>query len=111
MIDEEPDAAALYAQKEIERPIKAVLDDDLERYRTAWIELQHDRFIGDMGGTGGIYYTAISRYGRDHFIGPDEFDVFHALIRAQDAEYLAWLGEKRKEQADDEELKRRTGAG
>lgn len=47
-----------------------------------------------MGGGGGIYYTAISQYCRDHEISGAEFEVFLRLIREIDDEYLKYMAEQ-----------------
>lgn len=48
-----------------------------------------------MGGETPISYMAISRYARDNGITGNEFRVFHRLMTAVDAEWMAYRDEKK----------------
>lgn len=74
------------------------IEPGLSTYWEAWQHLREDRSHGAMGGCSGIYYTAISRYAADHGISGDDLEVFLALVRAMDHEYLDWLASQKPEQ-------------
>lgn len=98
MIDEEPDAAALFIGKEeeIERPNDAQWPRWASHIYAAWIDLRDDRHYGDMGGLGGIYFTAIDRYAQRFNICGTAFDNFLMFIRVLDEEYIRHVSEKQK---------------
>lgn len=60
----------------------------------AFSALRGDRFLGAMGGTGTIYYQAISRFAEDHGIRNKEYAIFHRLITEMDDEYVAYCAER-----------------
>lgn len=70
------------------------INPGLDIYWTAWHSLKDDRHFGAMGGCSGIFYSAMSQYGRDHNIEGSEFQMFLILVRALDAEYLLWMSEQ-----------------
>jgi hypothetical protein len=70
-----------------------------ELYFTAFDALRCDRFYGSMGGEGPIYYTAISRYARDHRITGVDFWLFNIFMNAVDGEYLEIRAEEIEKQA------------
>lgn len=71
--------------------------DGLGWYLEAFWDLTSDRQLGAMGGAGSIPFTAIDRYAARHDIDePAAFDRLRVIMRALDAEYLKWLGEKQK---------------
>lgn len=102
LIEEEADAAALLSERaeELERPQDAQWPPWSGYIRTAWDALRDDRFMGDMGGMGGIYSTAIDGYAQRHGIEGEDFDNFVTFIRALDTEFLRHISEKRKAQAE-----------
>lgn len=63
-------------------------------YFRAFDALQYDRFFGPMGGSGPIYYTALSRYARDHGIDGEDRHHFHIFMNAIDGEWLTLQREK-----------------
>lgn len=70
----------------------------VEFYWIGWHDLKDDRQLGALGGCAGIYYSAISRYARDRGMDGAELELFTRLIRAMDAEYIAWVAEQQKKQ-------------
>lgn len=65
-------------------------------YFRAFDALRYDRHYGAMGGEGPIYYTALSRYARDHGIDGDDLKLFLVFMNAIDAEHLAMAAEDDK---------------
>lgn len=54
-----------------------------------------------MGGETAMSYMAISQYARDHgILGPD-FNTFHILLTAIDAEWLKHVAEEQKRKEAD----------
>lgn len=99
MIEEQPEMRAVFVEKGVlpaEDTEPEEVRPGLDTYWVAWHMLRDDRHFGAMGGCSGIYYSAISRYASDHGIRDDEFHVFVVLIRAMDAEFLAWSSEQSK---------------
>lgn len=47
-----------------------------------------------MGGEGPIYYTALSRYARDHDIDGVDLWIFNIFMNAVDGEWLAIRAEE-----------------
>lgn len=64
-----------------------------------------------MGGTGRIYYSSISRYASDLGMTGQAFQTFVTLIRAMDDEYLAFVEERQKEQAEKTRNAKNKGGG
>lgn len=76
---------------------KPEINAGLSWYLGAFWDLTSDRHIGAMGGTGSIPFTSLDRYASRYEIdGVDAFDRFRVILKALDAEYLKWLGEKQK---------------
>lgn len=98
LIDEEPDAAALFAgrEKDIERPDDAQWPVWSGYVQHAWQELRDDRFYGAMGGMGRIYFAAINDYALRYEIVGSAFEDFKTFLRALDDEYIAHVSEKQK---------------
>mgnify|MGYP001366420030 CR=1 FL=1 len=65
-------------------------------YWRAWEALRFDRQYGAMGGQTPISYLAISQYARDHGIIGSDFQTFHVLLTALDAEWLEYVAEQEK---------------
>jgi hypothetical protein len=68
-------------------------------YWRAFEALRFDRQYGALGGETPISYIAISRYAEDHGIGPDDIHLFHTLIAAVDAEWLAYVAAEQERKA------------
>ena len=64
-----------------------------------WRSLQYDRSFS-YGGTGGIWYSSMSRYARDIGLNGDEFADFITFVTALDSEYLSWASEQSKKGGD-----------
>lgn len=96
MIEEEPDAAAIFAgrEDEIERPEEAQWPPWSVHIQVAFNELRDDRFYGSMGGLGRIYFTAIERYAQRFGIEGSAFDDFVTYVRAIDDEYVLVTNER-----------------
>lgn len=99
-MEEEADAAAMFADRQLERPPEAEWPEWSGYIRTAFQALSNDRFRGAMGGMAGIYYTAVSTYARDHGIDGADLDRFRLFLAALDDEYLAVEAERAKAEAD-----------
>jgi hypothetical protein len=80
-------------------PPEAELPPGVEFYLAAFHELSHDRASG-MGGPGGIPFTAIDAYARRRGIDGEDFDVLLKLLRACDAEFLAYVSELSKQKTE-----------
>lgn len=68
--------------------------------REAWDDLRDDRHVGDMGGMGRIYFTAIDRYAQRADLTGNDFDFFKACIRALDEEFIRYVNERQKAEAE-----------
>lgn len=89
--EENPEEAEFIEVKE--RPEEADPEPWHELYWRAWYALRNDRQFGL--GQSEISYVALSRYADDNGIHGRDFQLFHILLRAMDAEYLEEL-ERRK---------------
>lgn len=94
--------AAEFPDEEWLQPDEGERPEDIEfqpwhgLYFRAFDALQYDRFYGSHGGQTAIYYTALSRYARDHGIEGDDFRDFLTFMNAIDAEHLALAAEELK---------------
>jgi hypothetical protein len=106
LIEEEPDAAAALglSAEALVRPPEAEWPAWSGSARRAWETLRNDRHFGAMGGMGGIFYTALSRYAEDHGIAGDAFMTLHTFVTALDAEYLAFEAERAAADAKKREI-------
>ena len=64
-------------------------------WRAFW-DLSGDRHQG-MGRSGAIPFAAVDRWAERYEVGRNDFEYFHTLLKAMDAEYLAWTPPKTPE--------------
>jgi hypothetical protein len=93
---EDPAFAAHLEETRGSRDKRPDLESYLQFYIDAWKTLSDDRHIDGMGGFGSIQYMTIRAYAADNGINGDDFQVFHAFIKALDAEYLSWVSQQRE---------------
>jgi hypothetical protein len=97
MADEDPELEAHFYKVGILKEEDETAEDippEFQEFWIAWHMLRDDRPLGAMGGCGGIYYTAISRYAEDHEITGSDFTAFLLIVRGMDAEYQSWVAER-----------------
>lgn len=91
--NEDPEVAAFMAAQG-KKPQPPEIDEHLQIYWQAWLDLKNDRHYDGMGGATPILYQALSQYARDFDIVGDDLKRFVRLMRAMDNEYLSWLAEQ-----------------
>lgn len=69
-------------------------------YWQAWQALRDDRHFGAMGGQRRIWFSSIAAYADRYGVVGVEFDILVRLLMEMDAEYLDYVAEVEKEQAE-----------
>lgn len=102
MAEEEQDAAFL--DETIEPPDESAMEWSGMYFR-AFNAIRDDRQYAECTA-GRISFVAIEAWARRYQIPDEDFDIFHALIREMDEEYIVWFGEEAKKAIDAAEAAR-----
>lgn len=90
-----------------EPPDEAAPQDWHDLYWRAWDALRFDRPYGHMGGMRPVSYLALAAYAKYHGIHGIDFDVFRALFRVIDAEWIAHVDRETQKQLDEQRRRAR----